>query len=90
MAQGKGTFTVDFGSGKTDVSFAVPVPAITTESIEAWIVPAVTASNTVDNHWVENLVVIAGKANSGVGFTAYVKCTLGVACGIYNFEYVYA
>lgn len=90
MATGKGTTTVDFGTGKTDAYVDVSVPAITTESVEAWIVPAVTASNTVDNHWVENLAVVAGAANSGVGFRIYVKCTLGMAHGIYNLGYVYA
>ena len=88
MAQG--TTTVDFGTGKTDVSVAVSVPAITTESVEAWIVPATTASNTADNHWVEDLQVVAGPAESGVGFTIYVKCRTGLAHGAYNIGWVYA
>ena len=90
MATGKGTTTVDFGTGKTDVFVDVSVPAITTESVEAWIVPATTASNTADNHWVEDLEAVAGPANSGVGFRIYVKCRTGLAHGIYNIGYVYA
>ena len=90
MATGKGTTTADFGTGKTDVFVDVAVPAITTESVEAWIVPAVTASNTVDNHWVEDLQVVAGQADSGVGFRIYLKCRTGVAHGVYNLGYVYA
>jgi hypothetical protein len=90
MAVGKGTTTVDFGTGKTDVSVAVSAAAITTESVEAWVVPATTASNTQDNHWVEDLQVVAGPANSGVGFTIYAKCRTGLAHGIYNIGWVFA
>ena len=90
MATGKSTTTVDFGTGKTDVSVAVSVPALTTEYIEAWIVPVATASNTADNHWVEDLSVIAGPANSGVGFTLYAKCKTGLAHGVYTVGYAYA
>jgi hypothetical protein len=86
----KGTTTVDFGAGKTDVSVPVSAVGITTEAVEAWIVPALTASNTQDNHWVEDLEVIAGPANSGVGFTIYAKCRTGLAHGIYNVGWVYA
>jgi len=90
MATGKGTTTVDFGTGATDVSAAVSVPALTTEYIEAWVVPATTASNTQDNHWVEELEVMAGPVNNDVGFTLYAKCKNGLAHGIYNVAYVYA
>lgn len=90
MATGKGTTTVNFGAGKTDASVSVSAPAVTIESIEAWIIPATTASNTQDNHWVEDLQVVAGPANSGVGFTIYAKCRTGLAHGIYNIGWVYA
>ena len=85
-----GSTTVDFGTGKTDVSVSVSAPSIVAEKVEAWIIPADTASNTLDNHWVEDLVVIAGPANSGVGFTIYAKCRTGLAHGIYNIGWVYA
>lgn len=85
-----GTTTVDFGVGKTDVSVAVAVPAIAGEKVEAWIIPAATASNTLDNHWVEDLAVIAGPATPGVGFTIYAKCRTGLAHGVYNLGWVYA
>lgn len=90
MATGKATTTVDFGTGKTDVSVAVSVPAITTEFVEAWVIPATTASNTADNHWVEDLEVIAGPAETGVGFTLYAKCRTGLAHGVFNVGYAYA
>lgn len=85
-----GTTTLTFGTGATDTSVAVSAPAITgSQLVEAWIFPATTASNTQDNHWVENMTVMAGAANAGVGFTIYAKCTLGRAHGIYNVGWVY-
>ena len=85
-----GTTTIDFGTGKTDTSVAVSEPLIAAEKVEAWIIPADTASNTLDNHWVEDLVVIAGPAVAGVGFTIYAKCRTGSAHGTYNIGWVYA
>ena len=85
-----GTATVDFGSGKTDTTVAVSAPAIASEKVEAWIIPAATATNTADNHWVEDLAVIAGPAVAGVGFTIYAKCRTGLAHGTYNIGWVYA
>jgi len=88
MAQG--TATIDFGGKATDTSIAVSAPAISTESVEAWVIPATTATNTPDNHWVEDLSVVAGPANAGVGFTIYAKCRTGFAHGTYNIGWVYA
>ena len=85
-----GTTTVDFGTGKTDATIAVSVPAIGSEKVEAWIIPDTTITNTLDNHWVEDLVVIAGPAVAGVGFTIYARCRTGLAHGIYNLGWVYA
>ena len=86
----QGTTTVDFGTGKTDVSVAVSEPAITgAQLVEAWIFPAATASNTPDNHWVEDFKVVAGNVSAGVGFTIYAHCKTGLAHGIYNIGYVY-
>ena len=90
MATGKGTTTVDFGTGAVDASVAVSVPAISTEMVEAWVIPAVTASNEIDNHLIEDLTVIAHSVSAGVGFTVYVKCNTLKAHGIYNIGYVYA
>lgn len=87
----QGTTTLTFGSGATDTSVTVASAGITSSNlVEAWIFPATTASNTVDNHWVENLTVVAGNIVNGVGFTIYAKCTLGRAHGIYNIGWVYA
>ena len=86
----QGTTTVDFGTGKTDVSVAVSAPAITgTQLVEAWVFPATTASNTADNHWVEDLHIVAGNVSAGVGFTIYASCKTGLAHGIYNIGWVF-
>jgi hypothetical protein len=85
-----GTATVDFGGKATDTTVAVSQPAISTEKVEAWVIPTATATNTLDNHWVEELSVIAGPASAGVGFTIYAKCRTGFAHGTYNIGWVYA
>lgn len=80
-----GQTTVDFGTGKTDVSVSVSSPTIASGSlVEAWIFPATTSNNTHDAHWVEDLTVIAGSVVAGVGFTIYAKCNKNKAYGIYN------
>lgn len=86
-----GTTTVDFGTGATDVSVQVVAPGITGGQLaEAWIFPALTASNQVDNHLVEDLTVIAHSVTAGVGFTIYVKCNTLLAHGIFNIGWAYA
>lgn len=85
-----GTASIDFGTGKTDVSVSVASASITGGSmVEAWIVPADTASNTADNHWVEDLHVMAGSINAGVGFTIYAHCKTGMAHGAFNIGWVH-
>lgn len=86
----QGTTTVNFGGKATDTSVAVSAPAITgSQLVEAWIFPAATASNTVDNHWVETITVVAGNVQAGVGFTIYAKVDEGFAHGVYNVAWVY-
>lgn len=86
----QGTTTVDFGGKATDASVAVASAGITGgQLVEAWIFPAATASNTVDNHWVDDLHVVAGNVQVGVGFTVYASCKTGFAHGVYNIGWVY-
>lgn len=88
MAQG--TATIDFGTGKTDTSVAVSAPAITgSQLVEAWVFPTATVSNTTDDHWVEDLTVVAGNVQAGVGFTVYAKCNTGFAHGQYTVGWVF-
>lgn len=85
-----GTATIDFGGKATDVTASVSAAGITSGSlVEAWVLPASTASNTPDNHWVEDLAVIAGSIVAGVGFTIYAKCRNGFAHGVYNIGWVH-
>jgi hypothetical protein len=86
----QGTATIDFGARATDASVAVSAATISGLSlVEAWIVPATTASNTVDNHWIEELSVVAGPPVAGVGFTVYAKVSTGFGHGVYNIGWVY-
>lgn len=90
MAGGQGTFTIDFGTGATDMTVAVSVPAIATgQLVEAWVFPTVTADNTVDNHWAEDIRVKAYAVVNATGFTASAGCAQGLLHGIYTFGYVY-
>lgn len=85
-----GTTTVTFGTGATDAQATIAAPAITGSKVtKAWIFPAATASNTIDNHWVEDLSVAAGNVVAGVGFTVYAKCNTGRAHGIYTIGWEY-
>ena len=84
------TSTVDFGAGATDATVFVSATGVSSGSmVEAWIVPADTATNTADNHWVENLAVMAGVVVPGSGFPVYTKCTEGLAHGIYTIGWVH-
>lgn len=86
----QGTTTIDFGTGSTDTSVAVSSAGITGGSlVEAWIFPSATASNTADNHWVEDMSVVAGNIQAGVGFTIYAKCNTGKAHGSYTVGWVW-
>lgn len=86
----QGTTTINFGARATDVATSVSAPSITGgQLVEVWIFPAATATNTVDNHWVEDLAVIAGNVQAGVGFTIYAACRTGFAHGVYTVGYVY-
>jgi hypothetical protein len=88
MAQG--TTTINFGSKATDTSVSVSAPAITAgQLVEAWVFPATTASNTVDNHWVDSIKLVAGNVQAGVGFTIFAKVDTGFAHGVFNVGWVY-
>lgn len=80
-----GTTTINFGTGDVDTSVTVSSPTITGSSlVEAWVIPATTASNTVDDHLVEDLEVIAHSVVNATGFTIYAKCRTLKAHGIFN------
>ena len=68
-----GTTTLDFGAfpGVSDVSVAVTGQAaiLSGSLVEAWILPAVTADHSIDEHIVETIRVIAHTIVPGTGFT---------------------
>lgn len=70
-----GTATLNFGAfpGTTDTSVAVTgqTGILTSSALEAYISPAATAEHTADEHWVENIKVMAGNIVAGTGFTIY-------------------
>jgi hypothetical protein len=87
----QGTTTVDFGSRETSVSKAITGQAsiLAGSLVEAWLFPALTASNQPDNHWFDDFTVMAGTVVAGTGFTITVKCNQGVAHGIFNIGWVW-
>lgn len=85
-----GSTTVNFGTGKTDVSISVADATIgAAQLVQARIFPKATATNTVDDHWVEDLEVLAGNVSAGVGFSIYAKCNTGRAHGTFTVAYAY-
>lgn len=82
----KGTATIDFGNGSTDTTAVVTGQSTITTSnlVEAWIFPSNTANNTADNHWVEDITVLAGNIVDNTGFTIYAKSNTGKAHGQYT------
>jgi hypothetical protein len=70
-----GTATIDFGAfpGKTDTSVTVTgqTGILNTSLVEAWIFPSATADHSADEHWVEDIVIVAGNIVAGTGFTIY-------------------
>lgn len=87
----QGTAVVDFGGKATDAKVVVTgQSSITgTNLAEAWVFPSATASNTADNHWVEDLEVVAGNVVAGTGFTIYAKSRTGFAHGQYTVGWVW-
>ena len=85
-----GSTTLTFGSRETTTSVFVADTTIgATQKIIVTIPVQASASNTLDDHWVENLTVNAGNVSAGVGFYIYAKCTLGFAHGIFNINWSY-
>ena len=72
---GSGVTTVNFGAfpGSSDASVVVTGQAgiVGASQIEAWILPAVTADHSADEHVFDTLKVIAGDIVAATGFTIY-------------------
>ena len=86
----QGVTAVDFGTGATDLRVLVGAATITEVMlVDAWAMPTATASNTVDDQFVEGLIVTAGNVQAGVGFDIYVRCPQGRAHGLHTIAYVF-
>jgi hypothetical protein len=86
-----GTATVNFGTGKNDTTVVVTgqTGILTTSMLDAWVMAAATSDNRVDEHWVEDLEIVAGNISAGVGFTIYAVCRTGKAFGNYNVQWAW-
>jgi hypothetical protein len=72
-----GTAEVDFGAfpGKTDASLEITgqTGILADSPVEVWLLPSATVEHSADEHWVEEMVVVAGNVVAGTGFTAYAR-----------------
>lgn len=75
-----GSATLDFGAStlanSIDTSVAVTGQAaiLAASQAEAWIMGAVTADHSEDEHLIEGITVKCGVPSAGVGFTIYGFC----------------
>ena len=76
---GSGTTTVNFGAfpGSSDTSAVITgqTGILVGSLIEAWILPAVTADHSADEHIFDTIKVVAGNITVGAGFTIYALNT---------------
>ena len=75
----QGTTTVNFGAfpGSSDTLAVITGQAaiLGGSLVEAWILPAVTADHSADEHIFDTVKVVAGNISAGVGFTIYAANT---------------
>ena len=86
-----GSAVVDFGSGATDTSVAVVGQSaiLTTSMLDAWLSAMPSSNNGSDEHWAEDLEIVAGNLVAGTGFTIYAKCRTGRAFGQFNVQWAW-
>lgn len=74
-----GSATLDFGTfpGATDATVAVTGQSaiVPTSRVEAYIEPTATVEHSADEHFVEDLCVVAGNVVNATGFTIYGRTT---------------
>lgn len=87
-----GTASLNFGvaPGATDAQVVITgqTGILSTSSVSAWVVPAATADHSVDEHWVEDLIVTAGNIVNGVGFTIY-GLSKSTTYGAFNVQWIW-
>ena len=72
---GSGTTTLDFGAfpGATDATVTVTgqTGIVSGSLVGAWIRPVATADHSIDEHRVEDILVMADTIVAGTGFTIF-------------------
>jgi hypothetical protein len=86
-----GQTILDFGATPTDgASVSVADSNILATSLaDAWLVAMPTANTSGDEHYAENVKVMAGNITAGVGFTIYGQCTLGKTQGKFTVHWAW-
>jgi hypothetical protein len=73
-----GTGLLDFGAfpGSTDAQLVITGQAaiVAGSVVEAFLLPAVTADHSIDDHWIDSPSIMAGNIVPGIGFTIYGVC----------------
>jgi hypothetical protein len=89
----QGTAVLDFGAApgaNSEASLAVAAAGIAAgSSVEAWIRHEATADHTLDEVRFENVKILAGGINAGVGFTIYGEVLKGCVWGRFNVDWVW-
>lgn len=82
----KGTAPLDFGAGKSDTSVIITGQSsiLSSNVVNAFIIPSTTAEHSVEEHLAEELIVMAGNIVAGIGFTIYGKTGNVALRGKYN------
>ena len=91
MATGQVSLTFGAFPGAPDANVVVTGQAgiLAGSLVEAWIFPAATADHSVDEHWAEAPIVIAGNVVAGVGFTIYATPPNNRSYGAWNVGWVW-
>ncbi len=89
----QGTATLDFGAApgaNSETSVAVASAAILAGSlVEAWVRHEATADHTLDEVRFENIKILAGSIDPGVGFTIYGEVLAGRVWGRFSIVWVW-
>jgi len=83
-----GITTVDFGTAPGNSDAHVDITGQTAildgSILGTWIIAKTTSDHSVDEHWADDLEVIAGNIVPGTGFTIYAKTNVGRSFGQYS------
>lgn len=90
----KGNAIIDFGitsTGRDMVSIDIlDSNIISTSTVDAWIVANISDDHGIDDHIIEEFVVIAGNVKHGIGFTVYARTNNSGQRGKYNVGWAWA